>query len=77
MGDLNVDWFGNITYKIKIEEIFADNSFTQIVTGPTKITKTSGTLINYVVTDIVCVNGKANKEFQLIDHQGRTQEHRT
>lgn len=69
MGDFNIDWFTNGTYKKRIYESILDISFKQIVAEPTRITETSSTLIDYVITNSEKVNVKGNKEFKISDHE--------
>ena len=50
-GDFNIDWSKNSFYENKIEKIIKENGFMQIVEKYTRITETSSTIIDYVITN--------------------------
>lgn len=63
IGDFNINWYDNDLHKKRLEEIINDNYLKQIVAQPTRITSTTATLIDYVVTNIVDITAKTN--FQM------------
>ena len=51
-GDFNIDWCKNDTYKREIERLLNDNCLTQKMKEYSKITRTSNTIVDYVVTNM-------------------------
>lgn len=69
-GDFNIDWANNNFYRNKIERLLNDNGLRQIVKEFTRVTDTTRTIIDYVITNnkykISAQNCKKNK---ISDHE--------
>lgn len=68
-GDFNIDWSKNSQYKNKMECTLNDNGLRQLVNEYTRVTKSSSTIIDFVITnnyDISVNNCNTNK---ISDHE--------
>lgn len=69
MGDFNIDWLVNSTYKIRAQQVISDNACKQLISEPTRITPTSRTLLDYVVTNSFRVHAEVVKKWKISDHE--------
>lgn len=51
LGDINIYWLKDNSDTRKIKNIISSSGFKQVVTKPTRITKTSSSLIDYIITN--------------------------
>lgn len=51
VGDFNIDYSKDTFYKRKIKDIIYQYGLYQLVNSPTRITKTSSTIIDYIITN--------------------------
>lgn len=68
-GDFNIDWSNNNIYKKKLERMFNDNGFKQIINEYTRVTKSSNTIIDYVITNTKKVSAKISTNNKISDHE--------
>lgn len=70
VGDFNIDWFqSNDVYKKNIERYVKRNGLKQLVNSPTRITKSSKTLIDFVITNSKKITVKTAPDFKITDHE--------
>lgn len=70
MGDFNINWNNNDSVKLKMQDIFQYNLFKQIVNDYTRITETSKTLIDWVVSNFhENIEISIDDDAKLSDHE--------
>lgn len=70
VGDFNIDWFDeNNIYRRDCNKIILENGCTQLVNEPTRITSTSRTLIDYVVSNLSYLVANVSGDFDIADHE--------
>ena len=69
MGDFNINYMDNNSTTQNIKQIINDNSFKQIVSEPTRVTETTATLIDYVVTNVPVASAKIDCDLKISDHE--------
>lgn len=69
-GDININWLAvNDTYRREMERLVQENGAKQIVDFPTRITETSSTLIDYLITNSRIVAVKSVPTLNISDHE--------
>lgn len=67
-GDFNIDLMKRSTYSERIIRIIESLGMKQLVMSPTRITKASRTLIDYVITNVDDLNVKVLLDEKISDH---------
>lgn len=69
IGDINIDLLSDYHYSKKLKECMNDSTMKQIVTEPTRITRSSKTLIDHIMTnDVNQVKYKILNDELISDH---------
>lgn len=68
LGDFNIDFKSNTSTSNKIKNIIIDSGFKQIIENPTRITPTSATLVDYIITNNFTVAELPRNFPKISDH---------
>lgn len=68
-GDFNIDWCKDGFYKNKMQCLLDDNGLKQVIGEFTRITQSSKTLIDFVITNNNNISAKTNSSNKISDHE--------
>ena len=67
-GDFNIDWYRDY-YKTRLVTVSNENALKQIVNEFTRITQSSETLIDYIITNTKNITARINVDNKIADHE--------
>lgn len=69
VGDFNINWLDEDTYKLEIENIINDNNMVQKISEYTRVTQNSRTIIDFLITNIFGLTYNISKHKKISDHE--------
>ena len=69
VGDFNIDWSKQGTNKNRLKCTFSDNGLKQIINDYTRVTASTKTIIDYVITNKTNITSNNNISNKITDHE--------